>query len=550
MGYSSDQFYKFSSYEGAGSSLNRKPDDNPEFLWPGKNTPNVFGPGKDTRMQRGFIRGIYPSVINKVSNQSSAKMKQRRLFFQFNPATIERNVSMSTNVTNPLLQPSVNLLQPVPGQAEFSFELLFDRQAEVVSRSYIDSNGDQTKNYFDATIDNYKQSYVTEYGVLADLYVLDTIIGQSISSDMTSFLKDYWSYVDTAIRSSNATKAVDTETADTGNQSTQSSVDFKNWDTNVKNNLGNSAFLAPLPIRIVFSSLFMVEGYVESSSVQFIKFTKNYIPTMCKVTLYVRALYFGFAREKSFVSEAIAQGVSDSQEVIKEDSQLARKAQVLANTAPVFKYSMSTFPTATNNAGLSFKTDFETDSDNNDYTLSGVLNVDSYTSSALSDAVKNGNITWDFTSKIEFYVYSSTFPEFINNVASPVYNGKYGKLLMEDTLKYLKKNGGDISTEEVATNAVQTNDATDPRQNRASFEAKPKFASIPSDSIIQVKITHTTYITYTSQSVGEQRSATSTLEDYFYFNADNSGAVDYEKWYKGDTAFMIQSNASNPSLRN
>lgn len=549
MGYSSNQFYKFGTYETGNKSLNRTPNDNPEFLWPGNSTPNVFGKGADTRMQRGFIRGIYPTVMNKVSNQSAAKLKQRRLFFQFNPATIERNVSMSTNITNPLLQPAINVIQPVPGQAEFSFELLFDRQAEVVSRKYVNATGERTINSFDAVIDEYKQSDVTELGVLADLYVLDTIIGQSISKDMTSFLKDYWSYVDTSLRASNATAtATDTETADTGTQTTQSAIDFKNWDTNIENNLGNSAFLAPLPIRIVFSSLFMVEGYVESSSVQFIKFTKNYVPTMCKVTLYVRALYFGFAREKSFVSEAIAQGIADNNEVLKKDTQLSRKAQVLANTAPVFKYTVNNFPIS--NDAIGFKNGFEYNSNRETFNLSGVFNVESYTSAGLSDAVKNGSVTWDFTSKIEFYIYSSTFPEFNNNDPAPVYNGKYGRLLMEDTLKYSKKNGGDISTTEIANNAVQTNDATKPRQNKASFNAKPKFKIIPSDGIVQIKITHITTVTYVTQSTQQQISANNTTEDYLYFNADNSGSIDYEYWYTGESALILQSNAANPSLRN
>lgn len=552
MGYSSNQFYNFASYEGKGAFLYRKPDDNPEFIWPGPRNTNVFGKGADTRMQRGFIRGIFPNAINKLgSKKGKADLKQRRLFFQFNPATIERNVSMSTTMTNPLLQPSVNLIQPVPGQSEFSFELLFDRQAEVVSRKYVGPDGQRTLNTNDAVVDNYKQSDVTELGVLADLYVLDTIIGQSISKDMNDFLKDYWTYIDTNLRAASSTQATDTDTADTGNATTQTSIDFKNWETNIEKNLGNSAFLAPLPIRIVFSSLFMVEGYVQSSSVQFIKFTKNYVPTMCKVTLYVKALYFGFAREKSFVSEAIAQGVQDTAETLKKDSALSRKAQVLAATAPVFKYTASSIPISENGQG-SFKADFETNASSDTFVFRGTFDVLSYASKSLSDAVTNGSVTWDFTGKIEICVYSSTFPEFENNVAAPVYSGKYGKVLLSDTLKYEKKNGGSISTAEIANNAVKKNGPFSSKNgyqtNKATFGVKPSFKTIPSDSIIQVKITHKTVVTYTPESANESRQATDVVEDYCYFNAGTSGFADYEKWFGGDTSLiMLGTLEGNPS---
>jgi hypothetical protein len=176
--------------------------------------------------------------------------------------------------------------------------------------------------------------------------------------------------------------------------------------------------------------------------------------------------------------------------------------------------------------------------------------VYSYTSASLSQAVKDGAVTWDFTGKIQFYVYSNTFPQFNNNDAAPEYNGKYGRLLLEDTLKYEKWNGGDLSTAEIAANAVKTNDATKPRKNKSTFNSQPKFGTIPNDSIIQVKITHVTTVTYVPQSSGEQRTVTSTVENYTYFNANSSGQSEYEKWYKGDTAFIIQSNSTNPSARN
>ena len=85
--------------------------------------------------------------------------------------------------------------------------------------------------------------------------------------------------------------------------------------------LGNSAFLSPMPIRIVFSSLFMVEGFVTSSAVAFQKFSKTMVPTVCTVTLNVQAMYFGFARKKSFLSDAILDGKVNS----NSDANIAAK---------------------------------------------------------------------------------------------------------------------------------------------------------------------------------------------------------------------------------
>lgn len=546
MGYSSDQFYNFNVYEGANSSLARQANDNPTFLFPGNRMTNVFGGGIDTRMQRGFIRGIYPKVMGGNTYTSTAKIKQRRLFFQFNPATIERNVQMNTTVYNPLLQPAINLVQPVPGNSEFSFELLFDRQAEMNTGRYIDEKDRYVPKVFNAVLDSYKQSDVTELGVLADLYVLDTIIGQSISSDMKDFLKDYWSYIDTTLGSTQT--AVDTTNADAGTTTTQDSLSIGNWEKNVDKNIGNAAFLAPLPIRIVFSSLFMVEGFVNSSSVQFIKFTKNYVPTMCKVTLNVTALYFGFARQNSFLSDAIAQQVVDTVETKKEDTKLATTAQQLANGGAVFKFNLKDLSMASGTG--TFEQDFESTTG----IIRGSFDLETYTSATFTKAVEEQRLSFDFSNTLEMIAYSSSYPSSEGGVSAPTYNGKYGKVILTDTLKYSKKNTGlyneDISSSEIATNAVKSNDPNKPRQNKAFFASDPLTRAIPSDAIIQIKITNTTTVTYVPQLLSAPVSVSSTKEDYVYFNADNTGISDYNAWVTGQTTFIIQGNSNNPSSRN
>lgn len=336
--YSTDQFYRFGDYEGTGKSLRRTSLDNPNFIWPGYGTPDVYNPivGRqrvDTRMQRGFIRGIYPAELAK---QSASTVPQRRLFFQFNPATIDRTVYMNQMVANPLLQDPAQLFQPVPGTAGFSFELLFNREAEVVSsqiateqqgrngRSFVTSTATPLGNRL-SNLDSYGSSTrwddVASLGVLADMYVLDSIIGQSITPDMVAFLKQYWQ------TASDVSKTY--QTTGTG---ASFGFDSSGFETNIQKNFGNSAFLSPLPIRIVFSSLFMVEGFVESSSVQFVKFTHNYVPTICRVTLGVRALYIGFAKQEAYLTSSLKTAIADALEEQKAREATVALAHKIATT--------------------------------------------------------------------------------------------------------------------------------------------------------------------------------------------------------------------------
>lgn len=347
-GYASDQFYNFQSYEGANKSITRKPDDNANFNYPGANTSPLFSVKTDDALkytskyiQRGFIRGIYPASLGKVSNTSASKVKQRRLFFQFNPTTLDRTVSMSTAVLSPLLQDPTNLLQPVPGSADFSFSILFNRESEVVSAEYSTNSRNNNGNFGKAkgtqiTGDlkdyggNVSQGDVSSLGVLEDLYILDSIIGQSITQDMVDFLKDYWNNASTLSQSS----------YEAGDGSASFSFDSTKFDTSVKKTLGNTAFLSPLPIRIVFSSLFMVEGFVNQSSVEFIKFSSNYVPTICRVTLGVRALYIGFAKEKAYLTDALDTAVAAQQAAIVADSALSIKMMALLKSGTYFNYKL------------------------------------------------------------------------------------------------------------------------------------------------------------------------------------------------------------------
>ena len=356
-GYATEQFFNSSSY---GEDLNVKTTDNPNFAYPGNRVPNVYDRAGDSTnynpglVQRGFIRGIFPEIMKEASKtdksytNAAKDLITRRCFFQFNPSLILRSVEASTTVLNPLLQPATELLQPIPGQAAFEFQLLFNREREVANHqqaSGFDGNGDPTMSevsVFSASLENYgaegnaySPNHVADLGVLSDLYVLDSIIGQSITQDSINALTAYWDIQQknrvgsesvtenqdgtktTTVTNANGDVVVTvrdkagkliSETPTNAPANSLGKFNFKSEDTKERlaSVLGNSAFLSPLPVRIVFSSLFMVEGFVTSSSVAFHKFNSKMVPTVCSVTLNVQALYLGFAKKNSYVSQQLA----------------------------------------------------------------------------------------------------------------------------------------------------------------------------------------------------------------------------------------------------
>lgn len=330
-GYATEQFFNFSEYEEKG--ITNTPEDNPQFLYPGGTFPNIYdAPGTKqatpTKVQRGFIRGIYPDVLTSVSEKFKQKAYTeslppiRRCFFQFNPSLILRSVQASSSTLNPLLQNPSELLQPIPGQASFEFQLLFNREREVSNQQYRNSAGNLAEasnltaplaTYGGKGLE-YAQQHVGDLGVFSDLYVLDSIIGQSITDDMVSSISSYWELT----KGLRKTTTKDTKTDKDGNTTTTTteenpwdSVQFLEEDFQKKLGLvlGNSAFLNPMPIRIVFSSLFMVEGFVTASNVAFHKFSAQMIPTVCTVTLNVQAMYIGFAKKNGYITEQLTQAI-------------------------------------------------------------------------------------------------------------------------------------------------------------------------------------------------------------------------------------------------
>jgi hypothetical protein len=267
------------------NSLGRTSKDNPEFLYPKKVRKNLGG-GPDKTIQRGFIR----SLLNEVPSLSEV-LPNRRFFFQFNPERIMRSVSVSSGMMMPLLQDAQQFSVATPGNSTFSFDIFLNREAEINQNARVSSPPQSGNLSLDYIASNPQQ-----FGVLSDLSVLDTIIGQGVSQDTVEALakiqaiSSTWEASDTTGGSVTAPSSIVTE---------------DDARTALGKVFGNSAFLISTPIRIVFSSLFMVDGFITGSAVQFSKFSENLVPTMCAINLSVEAKYIGFARQQTYLTEAL-----------------------------------------------------------------------------------------------------------------------------------------------------------------------------------------------------------------------------------------------------
>jgi len=585
-GYASNQFWNFGSTYEVGKTLSRKKDDNPNFIFPRPQQPDVYNnirgrQNVDTRMQRGFIRGIYQTVGAAADPIMLGKIKQRRLFFQFNPATIDRSVEMNAMVANPLLQDPSQIFQPVAGTAAFSFDLTFNREAEVVAAQnastrmsntgrWVTDTANPITSSLDAYGENTSHSDVASLGVLADLYVLDSIIGQSITPDTKDFIKAYFETADlantanatvqnsttvtnadgsttltetksdgTIVTTVTDTKGKKTVTTGTSGDSA-TNFDSTGFETNITKNYGNGAFLSPMPIRIVFSSLFMVEGYVEASSVRFAKFTKNYVPTVCAVTLTVRALYIGFAKEEAYLTSALKTAVKDVVAERKQGEAELALSQNAAEWGTNFLYKSCSIQKLIKQTATSQYTnglyvhDYDTFYDfwndgrwpaggekasggglitfNNSSGGSGRLTnlVRSYASEIVRKRIKDSEFTWTFDARFMLEEY---LPDKKTKVQT----------LLDTNIKYARYNtsngatGGDeVTNQEVAnfTNAKKRID--DSRRtdyvievpNGGNQSGMPMFKD--SKNIVKLTITHTNQFS-AKLSSGDAKTGTGVM---------------------------------------
>jgi hypothetical protein len=317
--YATNQFYNFGNYEpGIGKASNRTTQDNPKFIWPSDVNKNAaVGPEGTTKIQRGYMKMITSAYGDNLGADSL--LHNRRLHFQFNPDTLTRMVSARNDIQMWQNQDPFQFTQPIPGDANFSFDLLFNREAELVSGSYRNNNGKVVKNEKAANLsrkviekqygmyqsvketigfeDNpYDQSWVTDIGVLSDLMVFDQIIGQGMNQSLIEAIVARAQEVTTAYNIANPSGGTEDEE--------DKEIPFNKEKTEIflGTNIGNSAFLIAQPIRVVFSSSFMVEGFVTSTAVVFNKFNTAMVPTQCQISVQMQAMYIGFANKDTYLT--------------------------------------------------------------------------------------------------------------------------------------------------------------------------------------------------------------------------------------------------------
>lgn len=325
MGYREDGMFGFTD-----TGLNANGITNPNFTYPTRSirfleAQAALDKVKDSyKLHRGYIRNLDQPALGKTFPVSKCK-------FQFNPQEIRQDVQMRQDVYHAILQNPAQLTQPLGAETSFSFDLVFDRSMELSSGKYSKNVGGYGISSNPTTDINGSNSIndVYDIGVLADLRVFYAVIGQGFSKEMLEF------------QTAAAKKAYETAEASAASAGSPA-VEFLRDDEEIKKtleiNYGNSAFLMPNPVRIMFSSLFMVDGFVTATSVAFLKFNTNMVPMQCKVTISMSAMYIGFAKQDTFLTTSFK---TQAEQKRTDDAELAATKQEIntaaAKTLNIFK---------------------------------------------------------------------------------------------------------------------------------------------------------------------------------------------------------------------
>lgn len=273
-------------------------------------------------LQRGFIRSL--TNIGQVSALQFRNIRSKRCQFQFNPTSITQNVAMREQLANMFLQDPAQFTQPVPGDTTFAFELMFDRQVEYNNEPATPSGTQGTASE-------------SNIGVLTDLRSFYEIIGQGINQDQ----------IDLALaraQSNFRAESVDESLVDPITRTEVGEDDLVLRAREFyESNYGNNAFLIPLPVRVVFSSLYMIDGYVTSSTVTFSKFSRTYVPIQCKVSVTMQAIYVGYAKSKTFLTDNLDKARSTLVEQVKAAQEVSNSVtDFFENSPPQFTVELDT----------------------------------------------------------------------------------------------------------------------------------------------------------------------------------------------------------------
>jgi hypothetical protein len=299
MSYRTDQWYNL---ESAGESVIRADGvapydyiaaDNNEFIYPARkirvvNPANPNGPRNVVDMQRGYVRSL-STADNKMG------LPVRKCQFQFNPQFLVQSVSQNTSILNFLQTDPAQYAQPIPGNVSFSFELFFDRSMEI-------NNWKPTDSFDPAS--PWEKSDPSVIGVLHDIAAFYSVIGVGLSEAMGDYAekvleRNITNEINKQVLSQSGDEESTYDSDAEYSSATAASSDF------LKYNAGNTAFLLPLPVRLVFSSLYIVEGLVKDVTVTLTKFTSTMVPMQCTLNVLFEAKYIGFAKKDTFFTQVL-----------------------------------------------------------------------------------------------------------------------------------------------------------------------------------------------------------------------------------------------------
>lgn len=288
-GYHNDQFFRLSSpttgetstftnigNNGAGWAL--RGADNPNFIYPDRTVRTQDHEGsKATSLKRGYIRSL------ATYTGGGSELDIRKCQFQFNPATLTQSVESA--------QSTLNFAQMDPGQyavprstsVNFTFDLLFDRSMELNNSQGVDAPVDG--------VNPWQLGDPSQVGVLRDLAAFYGVIGQSIDPSQAA-------YMEKALIESIRAEAAGV-TSETNIEDTDKAI--SNVPAFIQANAANSAFLLPTPVRVMFSTLYVVEGFVTNTTVTFTKFNTAMVPMQCALSVTMEAKYIGFATKNTFL---------------------------------------------------------------------------------------------------------------------------------------------------------------------------------------------------------------------------------------------------------
>ncbi len=304
MGYNNDQFFnlnKSTTNEQNNYSLQSNGSrtagwntlaDNPEFNYPARVARAINQDGKlDTiPLKRGYIRSL-------TSQAGLATIPIKKCQFQFNPQNLTQSVSQNTSMLNFLQQDPAQYAQPMMGNVNFTFDLFFDRSMEL-------NNAESLAATAINELNPWETGHPSQVGVLRDLAALYAVIGQGMAEYQSEYVKQALEQTVT-VEANTATDAGDTSSAASGADAISKIPNF------LANNMGNSAFLLPMPIRAVFSSLYIVEGLVTDTTVVYTKFNTAYVPMQAAVSITMEAKYIGFAQSRTFLTYVLEERANE-----------------------------------------------------------------------------------------------------------------------------------------------------------------------------------------------------------------------------------------------